>query len=51
MGGVLGPVPAQSLLFFMGGQEMRSWAYGHLPRVIFPNWSFSSGGSVSNLIS
>lgn len=34
----------------MEGQEMRSGACGHLLGVIFPHWSFSSEGSVSNLI-
>ena len=51
MGWLLGPVPAQNPLFFMEGQEIRSYAYGHLPGVVLPNWCFSSGGSVSNLIS
>lgn len=51
MGWLVGSVPAQNSLFFMEGQEIRSWAYGHLLELIFPNWSFSSGGLVSNLIS
>lgn len=48
---LLGLVPVQSPLFFMEGQEMWIQAYGHLPGEIFLNWSFSSGASVSNLIS
>ena len=46
LGWLLGSGPAQSPLSFMEGQEIRSWAYGHLPGVIFPNWSFSSVGLV-----